>query len=49
MFKKILLKSREDHNTALVAKLSETLNARQDTSNIAKGLVYSCWIDILCK
>lgn len=48
MFKKILLKSRENHNTTLVAKLSETLNARQDTSSIAKGLVYSCWVDILC-
>lgn len=49
MFKKVLMKSRDDHNSTLVAKLSEMLNAKQDTSSIAKGLVYSCWIDILCK
>ncbi|KAK7057041.1 hypothetical protein SK128_001374 [Halocaridina rubra] len=47
MFGNICKKARETNNTEVPSQLIEILNSRPDTSANAKGIVYSCWMDVL--
>ncbi|XP_071514137.1 leucine-rich PPR motif-containing protein, mitochondrial isoform X2 [Panulirus ornatus] len=47
MFRNILDNARKSNNIDLPSKLIEVLNVHPNISSRARGLVYSCWIDIL--
>ncbi|XP_042205243.1 leucine-rich PPR motif-containing protein, mitochondrial-like isoform X2 [Homarus americanus] len=47
MFRSILDTARKTNNTELPERVMEVLEARPEVTPVAKGLVYSCWIDVL--
>ena len=49
MFSSITNKARDSQNVELLLPVLEVLNSRPTTTPAAKGLVYSCWLDVLSK
>lgn len=48
LFGHICQKARESATVDLLPPLVEILNSRATTSESAKGIAYSCWLDVLC-
>ncbi|XP_064103451.1 uncharacterized protein LOC135213420 [Macrobrachium nipponense] len=47
MFASINQKARDASNVNLLPPLLEILNSRPNTPQAAKGILYSCWVDVL--
>lgn len=47
MFASINQKARDSSNVNLLPPLLEILNSRPSTPQAAKGILYSCWVDVL--